>query len=40
LTRSQAFRRAHTGAPKTQGLYLGLPHFEGFDAVAEIRRPG
>ena len=39
-TRSEAFRRAHSGAPKTQGLYLGPPHFEGFEAVAETRRPG
>jgi heme-degrading monooxygenase HmoA len=34
-TRSEAFRRAHSGAPKTAGLYLGPPQFEGFDAVAE-----
>ena len=39
-TRSEAFRRAHSGAPKTQGLYLGPPHFEGFEAVAETSRPG
>lgn len=39
-TRSEAFRRAHSGAPKTQGLYLGPPHFEGFDAVAETKRQG
>ncbi len=38
-TRSEAFRRAHSGAPKAQGLYLGHPHFEGFEAVAETRRP-
>ncbi|MGO8740158.1 antibiotic biosynthesis monooxygenase family protein [Rhodoblastus sp.] len=39
-TRSEAFRRAHSGDPKTQGLYLGPPHIEGFEAVAETRRPG
>ena len=37
-TRSEAFRRAHSGAPKTQGLYLGPPQFEGFEAVAETNR--
>ena len=36
-THSEAFRRAHSGAPKTQGLYLGPPQFEGFDAVAETK---
>ena len=39
-TRSEAFRRAHSGAPRTQGLYLDPPHFEGFEAVAETRRTG
>jgi heme-degrading monooxygenase HmoA len=37
-TRSDAFRRAHSGAPKSMGLYLGPPQFEGFDAVAETTR--
>lgn len=32
-TRSEAFRRAHAGAGGSKGLYLGPPHFEGFDAV-------
>ena len=34
-TRSEAFRRAHSGAPKSAGLYLGPPQFEGFEAVSE-----
>jgi heme-degrading monooxygenase HmoA len=34
-TRSEAFRRAHSGAPRAAGLYLGPPQFEGFEAVAE-----
>jgi heme-degrading monooxygenase HmoA len=38
-TRSEAFRRAHSGAPKTTGLYLGPPQFEGFDAVMETTLP-
>jgi heme-degrading monooxygenase HmoA len=38
-TRSEAFRRAHSGAPKTVGLYLGPPQFEGFESVAETIRP-
>ncbi len=37
-TRSEAFRRAHSGAPKTMGLYLGPPQFEGFDVVAETAK--
>ena len=37
-TRSEAFRRAHSGAPKTAGLYLGPPQFEGFEVVAETAR--
>jgi len=37
-TKSEAFRRAHSGAPRTQGLYLGPPRFEGFVAVSETRK--
>jgi heme-degrading monooxygenase HmoA len=37
-TKSEAFRRAHSGAPKTQGLYIGPPRFEGFVAVAETKK--
>lgn len=32
-TRSEAFRAAHASAGETKGLYLGPPHFEGFEAV-------
>ena len=32
-TRSEAFRAAHAHAGQQRGLYLGPPHFEGFDAV-------
>lgn len=32
-TRSDAFRKAHAGAGAHRDLYLGPPHFEGFEAV-------
>jgi heme-degrading monooxygenase HmoA len=32
-TRSEAFRKAHSGAGSSKGVYLGPPHFEGFEAV-------
>ncbi len=32
-TRSEAFRKAHAGAGARREIYLGPPHFEGFDAV-------
>jgi heme-degrading monooxygenase HmoA len=32
-TKSEAFRAAHANAGQTKGLYLGPPHFEGFEAV-------
>lgn len=32
-THSEAFRKAHAGAGSSKGLYLGHPHFEGFEAV-------
>lgn len=32
-TRSEAFRAAHASAGQQRGLYLGPPHFEGFEAV-------
>ncbi len=35
-TRSEAFRRAHSGAGGNKPLYLGHPEFEGFDVVQEI----
>lgn len=37
-TRSEAFREAHKGAGQTKGMYLGGPHFEGFDVVLEMRQ--
>lgn len=36
-TKSEAFRKAHGGAGRSTGLYLGPPQFEGFDSVQEIR---
>jgi len=32
-THSEAFRAAHAAAGQNKGLYLGPPHFEGFEAV-------
>ncbi len=32
-TRSEAFRKAHAGARAPEGVYLGHPNFEGFEAV-------
>jgi len=32
-TNSEAFKKAHSGASSAQGIYLGPPNFEGFDAV-------
>ena len=32
-TRSEAFRKAHSGAGTSRDLYLGPPQFEGFEAV-------
>jgi heme-degrading monooxygenase HmoA len=32
-THSEAFRAAHANAGQQRGLYLGPPHFEGFEAV-------
>lgn len=32
-TRSEAFRKAHAGARAPDGVYLGHPRFEGFEAV-------
>ena len=34
-TRSEAFRKAHAGAGTARDLYLGHPHFEGFESVLE-----
>ncbi len=32
-TKSEAFRKAHANAGRTKGIYLGPPHFEGFESV-------
>lgn len=32
-THSEAFRKAHSGAGSSKGVYLGPPQFEGFEAV-------
>jgi heme-degrading monooxygenase HmoA len=32
-TRSEAFRKAHANAGTARDVYLGPPHFEGFEAV-------
>ncbi len=34
-TRSEAFRKAHAGAGERRDLYLGHPHFEGFETVLD-----
>lgn len=36
-TRSEAFRAAHKGAGSHSHVYLGHPHFEGFQVVQEVR---
>ena len=36
-TRSEAFRKAHSGAQSTRDIYLGHPEFEGFEAVQELK---
>jgi heme-degrading monooxygenase HmoA len=35
-TRSDAFRAAHRGAGDNKPLYLGHPHFEGFESLQEV----
>lgn len=32
-THSEAFRKAHSGAGASKGVYLGPPQFEGFETV-------
>ena len=36
-TRSESFRAAHKGAGGKKPLYIGGPHFEGFDAIQEVK---
>ncbi|MEL6060424.1 MULTISPECIES: antibiotic biosynthesis monooxygenase family protein [unclassified Methylobacterium] len=35
-TRSEQFRKAHGRVPTTKPLYLGHPHFEGFEAIQTV----
>jgi len=35
-TRSDAFRKAHSGAGQNKPLYLGHPEFEGFEPIQTI----
>ena len=39
-TRSESFRAAHKSAGGKKPLYLGGPHFEGFDAIQEVKPAG
>tara|TARA_B100001996_G_C18473282_1_gene520866 strand:- start:173 stop:481 length:309 start_codon:yes stop_codon:yes gene_type:complete len=32
-TKSEAFRKAHSGGGQHKGIYLGHPEFEGFDVI-------
>lgn len=36
-TRSEAFRKAHEGAGGNRDMYLGHPHFEGFDVIQTVK---
>ena len=35
-TKSEAFRKAHSGAGGTRDIYLGHPNFEGFEVIEGI----
>ncbi len=35
-TRSEAFQAAHRGAGSHKPVYLGPPHFEGFDVIQTV----
>jgi heme-degrading monooxygenase HmoA len=35
-TQSDAFRKAHQGARPKEGIYLGPPHFEGFEVLQTV----
>ncbi|HTR16279.1 MAG TPA: antibiotic biosynthesis monooxygenase [Acetobacteraceae bacterium] len=39
-TRSEAFRLAHRDAGQNRALYLGPPHFEGFEVVQTVSGNG
>ena len=32
-TKSEAFRKAHSGGGQNKGIYLGHPEFEGFEVI-------
>mgnify|MGYP001267892332 CR=1 FL=1 len=36
-TQSDAFRKAHQGAKPREGMYLGPPHFEGFEVLQKVK---
>jgi heme-degrading monooxygenase HmoA len=39
-TKSESFRKAHSGAGSTKKLYLGHPEFEGFEAIQRVASDG
>lgn len=39
-TKSESFRKAHSGAGSSKKLYLGHPEFEGFEALQEVLPDG
>jgi heme-degrading monooxygenase HmoA len=39
-TRSEAFRKAHSGTGANKPLYLGHPEFEGFSVLQEMTAKG
>ncbi len=39
-TKSDSFRKSHSGAGTTKKLYLGHPEFEGFEVVQEVLADG
>ncbi len=38
-TKSEAFRKAHSGAAAHRDIYRGPPEFEGFEVIQEVRGP-
>lgn len=39
-TKSESFRKSHSGAGSSKKLYLGHPEFEGFEAIQEVQSDG
>jgi heme-degrading monooxygenase HmoA len=39
-TKSESFRKSHSGAGSTKKLYLGHPEFEGFEVIQEVGADG